>query len=81
MIHESNLKQAPVVYNIYHQINMSESTPLLSTTGPSSNAYYFLQRPSHSIVREEDGDPVINVLPDGATQEEFSSRPVNVSLS
>jgi hypothetical protein len=62
---------------------MSESTPLLPTSGTSSNAYYFLQRPSNenarSAVREGGGDPVINVLPDGATQEEFSSRPLNVS--
>jgi hypothetical protein len=63
---------------------MSESTPLLSATGASSNAYYFLQRPSNdatrSLARAEGGDAVVNILPDGATQEEFSSRPVNVRL-
>lgn len=59
----------------------SEASPLLpsNASGAESSKYYFLKKESrgggtNDAVRDEDGEPVHENLPRGATEEEFAPR-------
>jgi len=60
----------------------SEKSPLLATGSPRS--YYFLKgEPTEgqsTAVRDADGGEVIEVVPEGATEDDFASRAISPSI-
>jgi hypothetical protein len=67
-------------------MSSSEKTALLpSSASGSGSSYYFLQgeraEGASDLVRDADGGEVIDIVPDGATGEDFASRPVGQRVS
>ena len=67
-------------------MSASEKTSLLpSNASGSGPSYYFLKGEAtggaSDLVRDADGGQVIEIVPDGATGEDFASRPVGQKVS
>jgi hypothetical protein len=67
-------------------MSASEKTSLLpSNASGSGPSYYFLKGEAtggaSDLVRDADGGQVIEIVPDGATDEDFASRPVGQKVS
>ena len=67
-------------------MSASEKTSLLpSNASGSGPSYYFLKGDPSSggsdLVRDADGGEVIDIVPDGATDEDFASRPIGQKVS
>ena len=67
-------------------MSASEKTSLLpSNASGSGPSYYFLKGEAtggaSDLVRDADGGQVIEIVPEGATDEDFASRPVGQRVS